>query len=51
MYRTMPKSPTPMFSQAVTPKSRGDEQKISEALTRLAEDVQRFGMADSPPNR
>ncbi|MCK5558048.1 MAG: GTP-binding protein, partial [Candidatus Hydrogenedentes bacterium] len=38
MYRTTPPVPTPMYSQAVTPKSRGDEQKISEALQRLAQE-------------
>ncbi len=36
MFREMPAVPTPMYSLAVTPKSRGDEQKISEALHRLA---------------
>ena len=36
MFRDMPPVPTPMYSLAVTPKSRGDEQKISEALHRLA---------------
>ncbi len=36
MFRDMPSVPTPMYSLAVTPKSRGDEQKISEALSRLA---------------
>lgn len=36
LYRAMPPVPTPMYSLAVTPKSRGDEQKISEALSRLA---------------
>jgi elongation factor G len=29
--------PTPMYSLAVTPKTRGDETKISEALARLTE--------------
>ncbi len=45
MYRAMPKAPTPMYSQAVTPKSRGDEQKISEALTRLGEEDITFASA------
>lgn len=42
MYRVMPPAPTPMFSLAVTPKSRGDEQKISEALSRLDEEDPTF---------
>ena len=32
-----PRYPVPMVSRAVTPKSRGDEGKISESLRRLAE--------------
>ena len=42
MYGRMPPLPTPMFSQAVTPKSRGDEQKISGALNKLAEEDPTF---------
>ena len=42
MFRAMPPVPTPMYSLAVTPKSRGDEQKISEALSRLAEEDPTF---------
>jgi elongation factor G len=42
MFRSLPNSPTPMFSLAVTPKSRGDEQKISGALTKLAEEDPTF---------
>ncbi|MCY2925165.1 MAG: GTP-binding protein, partial [Planctomycetota bacterium] len=42
MYRAMPPFPTPMYSLAVTPKSRGDEQKISEALSKLAEEDPTF---------
>jgi len=42
MFRSMPAWPRPMFSQAVAPKSRGDEQKISEALTKLAEEDPTF---------
>jgi elongation factor G len=38
MFGIMPPVPTPMYSLAVTPKSRGDETKISEALSRLAEE-------------
>lgn len=42
MFRAMPAVPTAMYSLAVTPKSRGDEQKISEALSRLAEEDPTF---------
>ena len=42
MYRGLPGAPTPMFSLAVTPKTRGDEQKISEALHRLADEDPTF---------
>lgn len=42
MYRGMPPFPTPMYSLAVTPTSRGDEQKISEALSKLAEEDPTF---------
>jgi len=42
MFRAMPPVPTPMYSLAVAPKSRGDEQKISEALSRLAEEDPTF---------
>jgi elongation factor G len=38
MYRASPPMPTPMYSLAVSPKSRGDEQKISGALGKLAEE-------------
>ncbi len=34
--------PTPMFGLAVTPKARGDEQKISGALAKLAEEDPTF---------
>ena len=34
--------PTPMFGVAVTPKARGDEQKISGALTKIAEEDPTF---------
>lgn len=34
--------PTPMFGLAVTPKARGDETKISGALTKLAEEDPTF---------
>ncbi len=42
MFRASPPSPTPMYSLAVTPKSRGDEQKISGALSKLAEEDPTF---------
>jgi len=42
MFRPTPPCPTPMYSLAVTPKSRGDEQKISEALSKLAEEDPTF---------
>ncbi|RPI58829.1 MAG: elongation factor G, partial [Planctomycetaceae bacterium] len=42
MFHAMPAVPTAMYSLAVTPKSRGDEQKISEALNRLAEEDPTF---------
>jgi elongation factor G len=34
--------PTPMFGLAITPKARGDEQKISGALAKLAEEDPTF---------
>jgi elongation factor G len=37
-----PSFPTPMFGLAVEPKSRGDEQKISGSLQRIAEEDQTF---------
>ncbi len=42
MYRSMPPTPTPMFSLAVEPKARGDEQKISDALRKLSEEDPTF---------
>ena len=42
MFRAMPPVPTPMYAMAVEPKSRGDEQKISEALHRLIEEDATF---------
>ena len=38
----MVKTPEPLFSLAIEPKSRGDEQKISEAMSRLAEEDPTF---------
>lgn len=42
VHRAMPPAPTPMYSVAIEPKSRGDEQKISEAMTKLAEEDPTF---------
>lgn len=39
-----PQYPLPMVSRAVTPKSRGDEAKISEGLRRLAESDPTFAV-------
>ncbi len=51
MFRGLPLVPTPMYSLAVTPRSRGDEGKISEALGRLAEEDMTFRVArDSQTN-
>ncbi len=48
MYGQMPAAPTPMYSLAIEPKSRGDEQKISEALSKLAEEDPTFvGIRDN----
>jgi elongation factor G len=42
MFRSRPAFPNPMYSLAITPKSRGDEQKISEALHKLAQEDPTF---------
>jgi len=42
MFRDLPPAPVPMFSLAVEPKSRGDEQKISTALQKLSEEDPTF---------
>ncbi len=42
MFRDVVPAPTSMFSQAAEPKSRGDEQKISEALAKFAEEDPTF---------
>jgi elongation factor G len=39
--------PTPMFGLAITPKARGDEQKLSVLLTKLAEEDPTFKGASS----
>jgi len=38
----MPALPIPMYALAIEPKSRGDEQKISGALSRLSEEEKAF---------
>lgn len=48
MFASMPAMPTPMYSLAVEPKSRGDEQKISEALTKLSEEDPTFVTSRDP---
>ncbi len=51
VFRSLPAVPTPMYSLAVALKSRGDESKISEALSRLAEEDPTFRVArDSQTN-
>jgi elongation factor G len=42
MFRTPVPAPTPMYSLAVTPKTRGDEQKISGALSKLVDEDPTF---------
>src|SRR5262249_44058961 len=37
-----PSFPTPMFGLAVEPKSRGDEQKISQSLQKIADEDPTF---------
>ncbi len=44
----LPHYPTPMFSVAVTPKSRGDEAKISAALAKLMEEDPTFRASHDP---
>jgi elongation factor G len=43
--------PLPMVSRAVTPKSRGDEAKISEGLRRLAEEDPTFQVTMNPQTK
>jgi elongation factor G len=47
----MPHYPTPMVSRAVSPKSRGDEAKISEGLRRLAEADPTFTIELNPQTK
>ncbi len=44
LTRPLPPTPMPMFSLAVEPKTRGDEQKISVALTKLSEEDVTFSV-------
>ncbi len=44
----VPHFPTPMFSVAVAPKSRGDEAKISSALAKLTEEDPTFRTSHDP---
>jgi elongation factor G len=46
-----PRYPVPMVSRAVTPKSRGDEGKISESLRRLAEADPTFTVEMNPQTK
>ena len=43
-----PKYPTPMFSMAIVPKSRGDEAKLSVALSKLVEEDPTFRVSHDP---
>ncbi len=45
MFISMPRVPMTMYSQAITPKSRGDEQKISGALQKLSDEDPTFRAA------
>ncbi len=40
--------PKPMFGLAIEPKSRGDEQKISQSLTKIAEEDPTFKVTHDP---
>ncbi|MER3416923.1 MAG: elongation factor G [Gemmataceae bacterium] len=47
----MPAFPTPMYGLAVEPKSRGDEQKISGGLARIAEEDPTFKVTRDPQTK
>ena len=47
----IPNYPVPMVSRAVTPKSRGDEAKISEGLRRFAEEDPTFHVDMNPQTK
>ena len=42
--------PMPMFGLAITPQARGDEQKISGALAKLAEEDPTFKWGTRSPD-
>lgn len=46
-----PRFPTPMFGQAVEPKARGDEQKISGSLAKMAEEDPTFRVSRDPQTK
>src|SRR5262249_50755821 len=41
----VPSAPTPMYGLAVEPKARGDEQKISQSLAKIADEDTTFKVA------
>lgn len=43
-----PEFPRPMFGLAVEPKNRGDEQKISQSLTKIADEDPTFKITHDP---
>ncbi len=43
-----PEFPRPMFGLAVEPKNRGDEQKISQSLTKIADEDPTFKISHDP---
>lgn len=47
----MPVYPTPMFGLAVEPKARGDEQKISGSLHKIADEDPTFKMTRDPQTK
>lgn len=47
----MPTFPTPMYGLAIEPKSRGDEQKISQSLAKMAEEDPTFKVTRDPQTR
>jgi elongation factor G len=47
----MPTFPTPMYGLAIEPKSRGDEQKISVSLAKMAEEDPTFKVTRDPQTR
>ncbi|GBD36677.1 Elongation factor G [bacterium HR36] len=47
----LPTFPTPMYGLAIEPKSRGDEQKISQSLAKMAEEDPTFKVTRDPQTR